>query len=411
MNPVSESMTAGESGTAVAEDQVPSRGLGAWQALYLPERAGDTELTVLADGASVDRAMALARTCENARFFLSATDADQKARVEALVQQEGLGNFEALAEPLGELGRNGRRYDLVLARGEFEEASAAARYLDELRSVMKSDGALHLSLPGRYGRCGIEMLQRLAGLIGMESEAEMRELLTAVARNAASNEAEREEIERWSENRQLMGELRRPPVVSFTVGEALSLLEDSSLYLQHLFPQAHYLARVSLLMATPELVNDVEALPAAEQYALMELYRGDIASHELIVCASESVRARREICFEGQDWLGYVPVRNPEVEVVADEGREDYCEARLRWARHSYPEITALLSAIQIVLLNCLDDQRDLRQVMEQAGLGEDEEAVSYVKNFFASLWRMDYVWFETPTAREVEAPDQLSSS
>ena len=36
MNPVTESMTAGESGTAVAEDQVPSRGLGAWQALYLP---------------------------------------------------------------------------------------------------------------------------------------------------------------------------------------------------------------------------------------------------------------------------------------------------------------------------------------------------------------------------------------
>ena len=341
--------------------------------------------------------MALARTCENARFFLSATDANQKARVEALVEQEGLGNFETLTEPLGELGRGGRRYDLVLARGEFEEASAAACYLDDLRSVMKSDGALHLSVPGRYGRCGIEMLQRLAGLIGMESEAEVRELLIAVARNAASNEAEREEIGRWSKNRQLMGELRRPPVVSFTVGEALSLLDDSGLYLQHLFPQAHYLARVSLLMATPELVNDVEALPAAEQYALMELYRGDIASHELIVCASESVRARREIGFEGQDWLGYVPVRNPEVEVVADEGRGD-CEARLRWARHSYPEITALLSATQIVLLNSLDDQRDLRQVMEVAGLGADEGAVSYVRNFFASLWRMDYVWFEIPS-------------
>ena len=410
MNPVTESMTAGESGTAAAEDQVPSRGLGAWQALYLPERAGDTELTVLADGASVDRAMALARTCENARFFLSATDGTQKARVEALVQEEGLANFEALAEPLGELGRSGRRYDLVLARGEFDAASAAARYLDDLRSVMKSDGVLHLSVPGRYGRCGIEILQRLAGLIGMESEAEVRELLIAVARNAASNEAEREEIERWSENRQLMGELRRPPVVSFTVGEALSLLEASSLYLQRLFPQAHYLARVSRLMATPELLKDVEALPAAKEYALMELYRGDIASHELIVCASESARARREICFEGEDWLGYVPVRNPEVEVVVDEGRGD-CEARLRWARHCYPEITALLSATQIVLLNSLDDQRDLRQVMELAGLGADEGAVSYVKNFFASLWRMDYVWFETPSARDVEAPDRLSSS
>ena len=56
-------------------------------------------------------------------------------------------------------------------------------------------------------------------------------------------------------------------------------------------------------------------LPAEEQYAALELFRGCMVEHSVVAYADGPARPRA-IEFDGEDWLDYIPVRVPDTLVV-----------------------------------------------------------------------------------------------
>jgi len=64
------------------------------------------------------------------------------------------------------------------------------------------------------------------------------------------------------------------------------------------------------MAATPHAAR-LAALPVRDQYAAMELWRGTMTAHSLIVRASDTPDAGVAAGFGTTRWLGYVPVRMP----------------------------------------------------------------------------------------------------
>ena len=194
----------------------------------------------------------------------------------------------------------------------------------------------------------------------------------------------------------MLDALLRPEETSFDVPALYKLLERSGLSLQRFLYQAHYFLECSRLAAFPELLAEVQQLPETEQFALAELYRGSMASHEVVVCRDDRPTASWRIGFDGGDWPRYVPIRNPGLG-ISEQDLPAKTAARLHWESHAFPGINALVDSLQARLFNAVDGRRTISEVVSHAGAEFDEPAArEYARNFFRSMWRFDYFWFRT---------------
>jgi hypothetical protein len=196
-------------------------------------------------------------------------------------------------------------------------------------------------------------------------------------------------------DRRLLDRITQPEEAAFTVDEVLAVLEGSGYRLQRLLYQAPYLPDACGLAADSQLCGDALALPPREQWALVELFRGSMGSHEMIACRSDRVASSFEVDLDGEDWLSYVPVLSPLLETEFDDLLPGTA-MRVRCRGHLYPEIKVLLDATQAALCRSIDGSRSAGDLVALVDSEKADEAVSYVQNLLISLWRYDYIWFQT---------------
>ena len=126
-----------------------------------------------------------------------------------------------------------------------------------------------------------------------------------------------------------------------------------------------------------------------------------MASHEVVVCRDDRPAASWRVGFDGSDWPGYVPIRNPGL-TISEQDLPTKAVARLQWASHAFPEINALVDSLQARLFNAVDGCRTISEVVSHAGAEFDEPAArEYARNFFRSMWVFDYFWFRTACRSE----------
>ena len=99
----------------------------------------------------------------------------------------------------------------------------------------------------------------------------------------------------------------------------------------------------------------------------MELYRGGMAMHELVVCLDERPSSTREIGREPERVPVPVPIRNPGLTIV-QEGLAAGVSARLNWDAHHYPEISALVDPLQGALFNAVDGVSTVAEIATSLG-------------------------------------------
>jgi len=102
-----------------------------------------------------------------------------------------------------------------------------------------------------------------------------------------------------------------------------------------------------------------------------------------------------EVDLDGEDWLSYVPVLSPLLETEFDDLLPGTA-MRVRCRGHLYPEIKVLLDATQAALCRSIDGSRSAGDLVALVDSEKADEAVSYVQNLLISLWRYDYIWFQT---------------
>ena len=253
--------------------------------LHWPDKAYRADLQVLVAGCGTAQAAKHALREPGSHVVGIDFSAESVQRTEALKSKYNLTNLEVHQLPVERVGELGRRFDKIVCTGVLHHLPEPEAGLRALREVLTPDGAMHLMVYAPYGRAGVYMLQEYCRRLGIgHTEQEIQDLavtLTALPRThpLARLLGESPDFQRKDA---LADALLNPQDRAYTVPQIFELIAGCGLTFGRWVRQAPYLAQCGGFASTPHAAR-LARLPPSEQYAAVELLRGNMLRHNLIV--------------------------------------------------------------------------------------------------------------------------------
>jgi len=364
--------------------------------LLWPNKAYCADLDVLVAGCGTWQAAKYALCHPNTRVVgidVSPTSLDH---TEQLKRKYNLTNLETQQLSLEDAGRLERRFDLIICTGVLHHLADPDAGLNALRSVLRPDGAMYLMVYAPYGRSGVYMLQDYCRKLGIgNSLEEINELARVVeilprhhplvgllrgARDALNADA-------------LADALLNPRDRSYSVSQLFDFIEGMGLRLSRWYWQAPYLPQCGAISATPH-ANRLAALPAREQYAAMELWRGTMTTHSVVVVRDDASVDQSNVRFDDERWQRFVPIRLPYT-ICVQERLPSGAAGVLLNRSHQYHDLILVISAEEKRLFDRIDGRRTI-EIIEHL---RNAEVLSRAQTFFQRLWWYDQVVFDESNA------------
>ncbi len=295
-------------------------------------------------------------------------------------------------EDVGELGQT---FDEIVCTGVLHHLPDPDLGLRSLRAALAREGALHVMVYAAYGRAGIYMMQEYCRLLGVRAnEDELREL-GAVIGALPEDHPIAAAVRRAKDFRApdaLADALLHPVDRAYTVPELYAWLDRCGLKFARWREQAPYLPQCGAIAATPHAPR-LAALPAPEQHAAVELLRGTMAKHEFIAYRDDRPGESQPIAFEGDGWLGYIPLRLPWTLAVRDRLPPGASAVLINRA-HGYPDLALSINPVQERVLAAIDGKRTVGVILREAAEGA---SLDQGREFIERLWRHDQIVFDAP--------------
>jgi hypothetical protein len=175
------------------------------------------------------------------------------------------------------------------------------------------------------------------------------------------------------------------------VPQLFDFISRQELTFRRWYSQAPYLPQCGAFVATPH-ARRLLALPAQEQYAAMQLWRGTLATHSVVVSRKHAVRGSWPPAFaDGASWLRYVPIRLPETLCIQERlpaGAAGVLLSRF----HSSPDLILPVDAREKQMLDEVDGRRSIAATAEAAG---GDESSARTRHLFERLFWYDQVVFD----------------
>ncbi len=316
----------------------------------------------------------------------------------ALKQKYNLSNLDVHRLPIERVGELGEVFDLIVCTGVLHHLPDPQVGLRALQEVLDRNGALNLMVYASYGRFGVYMLQEYCRRLGIgHSDREIRDLaqtLTALPHHhplahllGKSPDFQRKDA--------LADALLNPRDRAYTVPELFELIESCGMAFGRWVRQAPYLPQCSSLASTPH-ASRLAKLSPREQYTAMELFRGDMLRHSVILYRQDQPGNRNLPRFDGDDWLGYTPLRLPETASVRQRLPAGAAAALLNHS-HSDPDLVLFVDSAELRLVEAIDGRRTIAGIIEHVATCKpavhptDEQA----RSLFQRLWLYDQVVFD----------------
>ena len=261
----------------------------------------------------------------------------------ALKDRYGLDRLELAQLALEEVGELGESFDLVVCTGVLHHLPDPPRGLRALSKVLAPGGALNLMVYAPYGRHGVYMMQRYAGLLGLEPSDHDLDGLVRTLREIPQHHPLRFLFEKSPDFRSRAGladALLNPQDRAYSVPEFLQLGEAAGLRFGRWVRQAPYQPRCGAPLLTPHR-DRLATLDPESGWAAMELFRGTMVRHSAILRRPEDARPAPEAEDWGADgdrWRSWVPVRRPDTLTVT-EGIPETAAAVLLNRPHDYTDL------------------------------------------------------------------------
>jgi SAM-dependent methyltransferase len=363
--------------------------------LFWPRTPYRDDLDILVAGCGTWQAARYALCRPEARVLGIDVSTTSLEHTDRLKRQYNLTNLETGQVPIEQAARIGRSFDLIVCTGVLHHLADPNAGLRALRSVLEPDGAMFLMVYAPFGRTGIYMLQDYCRRIGVgTSEQELGDLLAVLqalpqahplvallrgARDAASPDA-------------LADALLNPRDRSYSVPQLLDFIAGQDLTFRRWYSQAPYLPQCGAIAGTPHRQR-LLSLPQAEQYAAMELWRGTMASHNVVVAGSDGDRESMPGAFADRDgWKDDVPIRMPGTLCIQERlpaGAAGVLISRY----HSSPDLILPVDATEKRMLDAVDGRRTIAAITEAAG---GDELLPRARHLFERLYWYDQVVFDS---------------
>jgi SAM-dependent methyltransferase len=357
--------------------------------LFWPTEPYRDDRSILVAGCGTSQAAKVALRWPRAHVIgidVSATSIEQ---TEKLKRKHRIENLEVRHLPVECAIELGRRFEHVICTGVLHHLPDPDKGLRALRDMLTSDGAMHLMVYAPYGRAGVYLLQDYCRRLGIGTTAtEIRDLaaslralppdhpLLPLLRSAPD----------FRDEAGLADALLHPQDRAYSVPQLLDFLGAAGLEVGRWVRQAPYLPQCGALASSPHQPL-IARLPVDEQYAVVELFRGTMVRHSAVVYRRDSPNLHA-VGFEGEAWLGYVPMRLPDT-LLVQERLPPGAAAVLINQRHTYADIYLPISTQQKMLFDAIDGKRTIAEIAPQVAQRNAARVL------FEGLWWYDQVVFD----------------
>lgn len=319
---------------------------------------------------------------------VSATSIDHS---KALKRRYNLTNLELHQLPLESVQDLGQHFDKIVCTGVLHHLPDPDAGLKALRDVLLPDGVMYLMVYATYGRFGIYMLQEYCQRLGIDtSNKEIRDLantlITLPPEHPLAHLLGGSPDFRGKAG--LADALLHPQDRAYTVPQLLDFLEQADLTFGRWVRQAPYLPQCGDLARTPHGLR-LTQLSLPEQYAAVELFRGTMVRHNVIVYSSDRPGNRHPIRFDDNQWHDYVPIRLPRTRCI-EERTPPGAAAVLINQSHTYPDLVLLIDDVEKRLFDVIDGQLSIAEIVDIVSTSNKRE-----RAFFERLWQYDQIVFD----------------
>jgi hypothetical protein len=136
-------------------------------------------------------------------------------------------------------------------------------------------------------------------------------------------------------------------------------------------------------------------LPAEEQYAAVELFRGTMVRHSAVIYRKDRPSQSQLIRFNDGEWENYVPIRLPST-ITVQEKLPPGAAAVLINQSHTYTDLYLPIDAKEKRLFDAIDGKRTIAEIIDTKSHPQDRKQFpDYARALFEQLWRYDQVVFD----------------
>ena len=352
-----------------------------------PERPQVDDPTILVAGCGTSQAAAYAARYPEARVVGIDVSSAGLAANAALAERHGLDRVTLAQTPVEQVGELGETFDLVICTGVLHHLQDPLAGLRALRGVVALGGALRLMVYATHGRVGVTMLQEYCRRLGIGPTVDEVDELAASLRELPAHHPMAHllrETPDFHDRDALADALLNPRERSYTVPELLQTLDGVGFRFERWVRQAPYLPHCGSLSEVPH-GERIAALPPAEQYAAVELFRGTMLRHSVVARRDDDPAPSPAVRFDDESWRDHVPVLSPTVAAIEDRLPPGAAVAVLDRA-HTDPDLVLFLDA---------DDKHRFEQIDGQRPMGE----IASTPDLFRRLWWHDHILVDTSAA------------
>jgi SAM-dependent methyltransferase len=363
----------------------------AYSHLFWPAEPYREDRSILVAGCGTTQAAHYALRWPRAQVIGIDVSAKSIAFTQALKCKYALANLELRQLAVERVAELGRGFEHVVCTGVLHHLPDPDAGLRALRDVLEPTGALNLMVYAPYGRAGVYMLQDYCRRLGLGHTApEIRDLaaslkalppdhpLAPLLRNSPD----------FADKAGLADALLHPQDRSYSVPQLLDFLGRAGLAFGRWVRQAPYLPWCGAIASTPHQSRLV-GLTAEAQYAAIELFRGTMVRHSVVAYREDRPTRGAPVNFDGEAWLGYIPIRLPDTRAVRDRLPKGAAVVLIN-RNHTYTDLYLPIDARQERLLAAIDGERTIEEICRERC---DR---SLARAFFRQLWQWDQVVFNT---------------
>jgi SAM-dependent methyltransferase len=320
---------------------------------------------------------------------------------EGLKKKYNLNNLQIHQVAIERVDDLGLTFDQIVCTGVLHHLADPDAGLNALRSVLKPDGAMHLMVYAPYGRAGIYMLQEFCRRIGVRAtDADIRDLIGALSSLPPGHPLQSllAQAPDFRNEAALADALLHPNDRAYSVPQLFDFLKKAGFTFGRWVRQAPYSLHCGVMAKIPQAAR-MKQLSRAEQYAAIELFRGTMVRHSLVAYRNDSAGGQQQVSFDGETWLGYVPIRMSDTICVQDRLPAGAAAVVINQT-HTYRDLFLPIESAEKQLFDAIDGERSIGEIVEKTMSSSVRTNLEGPRTFFERLWWHDQVVFDSSRIR-----------
>ena len=366
--------------------------------LAWPARPYKEDLSILIAGCGTSQAAKHALRWPAAQITGIDVSARSVCCTEELKRKHNLNNLHLHQLPIERVSELEASFDQIVCTGVLHHLADPNAGLRALRGVLKPDGAMHLMVYAPYGRMGIYMLQEFCRRTGIHAnDADIRNLIAALRALPPGHPLENllREAPDLRQEAALADALLHPQDRAYSIPQVFDFLERGGLTFGRWMKQAPYSPHCGVMAQIPQ-ASRMAQLTLPEQYATVELFRGTMVRHSMVVYRNDSPHDPQPIRFAGDTWRDYVPIRMPDT-ICIQERQPPAAAAVLINKTHTYKDLLMSINSTEKRWLDAVDGNSCIGDIVE-GELPPSSRRIPLIdkaRTFFERLWWYDQVVFD----------------